>query len=124
MEFKVYHCEECGNLMVKAVDGSEALVCCGQDMKLLEADTVDEAKEKHVPEVSIDGDVVNIVVGSVEHPMEDKHYITNIFAVQEGKAQIAYLKPGDEPKSSFKVEEVPVTVYEFCNLHGLWKAEA
>lgn len=124
MEFKVYHCEVCGNLMVKAVDGSEALVCCGEDMKLLEADTVDAAKEKHVPEVSRDGDVVNVVVGSVEHPMEEKHYITNIFAVQDGKVQIAYLKPGDAPKASFKVEEGPVTVYEFCNLHGLWKAEA
>ena len=124
MEFKVYHCEQCGNLVVKAVDQTENLVCCGEDMKLLEADTVDAAKEKHVPAVERDGNKVSVQVGEVEHPMDDDHYITNIFVVQGEKVQIAYLKPGDAPKAEFTVDEGAATVYEFCNIHGLWKAEA
>lgn len=124
MEFKVYHCELCGNLVVKAVDNAGELVCCGQAMDLLEADTVDAAKEKHVPAIKREGNEVSVVVGEVEHPMTEEHYITNIFAVQGDKVQIAYLKAGQEPKATFTVGDGAVTIYEFCNLHGLWKAEA
>ncbi|NMB14114.1 MAG: desulfoferrodoxin, partial [Gallicola sp.] len=94
MELKIYHCKECGNVVVKAVDGTESLVCCGEEMELLNANTVDAAKEKHVPVVEKNGEELSVVVGSVEHPMEEEHYITNIFVQQGDKVQIAYLKPG------------------------------
>ncbi len=121
---KFYHCEVCGNVVALLVDGKGELVCCGEPMVLLEADTVDAAKEKHVPEIKRDGNKIEVVVGSVEHPMEEKHYITFIAAVQGKKIQIAQLEPGDEPKASFEIEDGEVEVYEFCNLHGLWMAKA
>ncbi len=106
MEFKLYKCNVCGNVVLKAVDDTESLACCGEDMELLQADTVDAAKEKHVPEVEKNGEELSVVVGSVEHPMEEDHYITNIFVQQGDKVQVAYLKPGDAPKASFKIDFV------------------
>lgn len=121
---KFYHCEKCGNVVALLVNGGGELVCCGEPMVELVADTVDAAKEKHVPEIVRDGNKIDVQVGSELHPMIEKHYITFIAAVQGDKIQICQLKPNEEPKASFEIEDGKVEVYEFCNLHGLWKAEA
>ena len=121
---KFYFCKPCGNLVYLMNNGGGKLVCCGQPMELLDAGVTDAAQEKHVPAVTRDGNKLTVVVGSVAHPMEEKHYITWI-AVEQGNAlYVKHLKPGEEPKAEFLVEDGPVTVYEFCNLHGLWKADA
>ena len=78
---------------------------------------------KHVPVISVDGDTVTVKVGSVEHPSLDTHYIEWIVLVTTGGFQIHYLKPGMKPEAVFKVNEEPVAAYEYCNLHGLWKAD-
>ncbi len=123
-EVKFYLCEECGNVVELIHNGEGTLVCCGQDMKLLEAGVTDAAVEKHVPAITREGNQVNVQVGSVPHPMIEAHYIVFIALVQGDKVQRVNLHPGEEPKASFVVDDGPVTVYEFCNLHGLWKAEA
>ncbi|MDD7401817.1 MAG: desulfoferrodoxin family protein [Eubacteriales bacterium] len=123
-EFKVFKCKVCGNVIVKMLDMGPAVSCCGQEMQELKAGTTDAALEKHVPEVSRKGNTLEVQVGSVIHPMTEDHWITFIAAVQGEKLQVVYLNPEDEPKACFQVEDGPVEVYEYCNLHGLWKAEA
>lgn len=121
--YEVYVCKVCGNV-VEVLHGEDGeLVCCGQDMELQKENTVDAAKEKHVPVVSIEGTTATVRVGSVAHPMEEKHYIMWIEIRQGDKLQRMMLKPGEEPKAVFTIEAgVPVTAREFCNIHGLWKA--
>ena len=87
------------------------------------ANTVDAAQEKHVPVISISGDEVKVAVGSVEHPSLPAHYIEFIVLVTEGGMQMKWLKPGDKPEATFKVTDKPVAAFEYCNLHGLWKAD-
>lgn len=123
-EFKVFKCKVCGNVIVKMLDMGPAVSCCGQEMQELKAGTTDAALEKHVPEVTRKGNTLEVQVGSVIHPMTEEHWITFIAAVQGEKLQVVYLNPEDEPKACFQVEDGPVEVYEYCNLHGLWKAEA
>ena len=89
----------------------------------LVANTVDAAQEKHVPVMEVSGDEVKVRVGSVEHPSLDAHYIEFIVLVTEGGFQMKWLKPGMKPEATFKVTDQPVAAYEYCNLHGLWKAE-
>ncbi|MGB4269961.1 MAG: desulfoferrodoxin, partial [Spirochaetota bacterium] len=98
------------------------LVCCGQPMKLQVENTVDASKEKHVPAVEKTAEGIKVQVGSVEHPMEEKHYIEWIQLIAGGKAYRQFLKPGDKPVAVFKVDAESFTVREYCNLHGLWKA--
>ncbi len=88
----------------------------------LVANTTDAAQEKHVPVVKVDGDAVSVCVGSVEHPMLEEHFIQWILLETEAGFQIHYLKPGMKPVAEFKVTEKVVAAYEYCNLHGLWKA--
>ncbi len=88
------------------------------------ANTVDAAQEKHVPVITTSGDTVTVKVGSVEHPSLPAHYIEFIVLVTEGGMQMKWLKPGDKPEAIFKITDKPIAAYEFCNLHGLWKAEA
>ncbi len=123
-EFKVFKCNTCGNVVLKMLDMGPAVSCCGQEMQELKAGTTDAALEKHVPAITRNGNKIDVQVGSVLHPMTEEHWITFIAAVQGEKLQVVYLNPGDEPKASFQVEDGPVEVYEYCNLHGLWKAEA
>lgn len=87
------------------------------------ANTVDAAQEKHVPVITVDGETVKVAVGSVEHPSLPAHYIEFIILVTEGGVQMKWLKPGDKPEATFKVTDKPVAAFEYCNLHGLWKAE-
>ena len=122
---KFYFCKHCGTLLVKAnQDGGCIPVCCGEQTTELKANTTDAAKEKHVPVATREGDTLKVVVGSTIHPMEEDHYIDMIAVEQGNKLQSVALKPGQEPKAEFLVEDGPVTVYEHCNKHGLWKTEA
>jgi superoxide reductase len=103
-------------------EGQGELVCCGQPMKLFVENTVDAAQEKHVPVVEKTADGVKVKVGSVPHPMEEKHYIEWIEIVADGKAYRQFLKPGQTPEATFCIDAAQVTAREYCNIHGLWKA--
>ncbi len=118
---QVYKCEVCGNMVEMVHDGAGQLVCCGQPMKLMEENTVDAAKEKHVPVVEKTAAGFLVKVGSVAHPMEEKHYIEWIEVIADGRAYRQFLKPGDKPEALFCIEAATITAREYCNLHGLWK---
>ncbi len=122
---KMYRCKHCGNIVIMAYNGGGQLVCCGEPMELLEANTFDAAAEKHVPVATVDGNTVTVKVGSVEHPMTEEHYIGSILLECTGSLQTRFLKYTDKPEATFTVApgEKPVAVYEYCTLHGLWKAD-
>jgi len=119
---EVYKCEACGNIIEVLTGGGGELVCCGEPMKLMKENTVDAAKEKHVPVIEKTDAGVKVTVGSVAHPMEDAHYIEWIEIIADGKAYRQFLNPGEAPSASFNITAQTVTAREFCNLHGLWKA--
>jgi superoxide reductase len=118
----IYKCEVCGNIVEVLHSGKGELVCCGQPMKLLKENTTDAAKEKHVPVVEKTRDGFKVKVGSVAHPMEEKHYIEWIEIIADGKAYRQFLNPGDAPEAFFKIDAKQVIAREYCNIHGLWKA--
>ena len=120
---QVYRCSVCGNIVEVRHTGGGELVCCSQPMNLLVANTQDAATEKHVPVVTRTEEGVEVRVGEVDHPMDDDHYIEWITLVTENKTKTVYLAPGDEPRSIFKTTAESGVVYEYCNLHGLWKIE-
>jgi len=118
----VYKCDICGQIVEVIEGGGGELVCCGKSMDLLVENTVDAAKEKHVPVIEkIDGGV-KLSVGSVAHPMADEHYIQWIELIADGKAYRQFLSPGDAPEAVFCVDASEIGAREYCNLHGLWKA--
>lgn len=116
-----FKCEMCGNIVEHIKNGGGELVCCGKPMKKLEANTVDASQEKHVPVATRKDGEIHVVVGSVEHPMEEAHYIEWIALVTDKGIERINLSPGDEPKAIF-CDRADVDVYEYCNLHGLWKS--
>ena len=119
---QVYKCELCGNIVAVLHGGEGELVCCGQPMALLKENTVDAAKEKHVPVIEkVDGGY-KVKVGSVAHPMEEKHFIEWVELIADGKAYRQFLSPGQAPEAVFNIKAATVTAREYCNLHGLWKA--
>jgi len=117
---QVYKCEICGNIVEVLHSGGGVLVCCGQAMKLFEENTVDADLEKHVPVVEKTEKGVLVKVGSVEHPMDEGHYIEFIEVIVNGNVYRKDLNPGDKPEAEFCVEG-DVVVRAYCNLHGLWK---
>ncbi|MFZ4440588.1 MAG: desulfoferrodoxin [Syntrophales bacterium] len=117
----VYKCEVCGKIVEVLHAGAGALVCCGQPMKLMKENTTDGATEKHVPVVEKVAGGIKVKVGSVAHPMEEKHYIEWIEIIADGKAYRQYLAPGQVPEAIFPVEAANIVAREYCNLHGLWK---
>ncbi|MBR3599452.1 MAG: desulfoferrodoxin [Lachnospiraceae bacterium] len=124
MEQKFLRCNVCGNLVEQINATAVPIMCCGQPMMELKAGTTDGAVEKHVPVYEVNGNVVTVKVGSVEHPMTPEHYIQWIDIQTTGGIQRVNLTPSDKPEATFTInegEEV-VAVYEYCNLHGLWKA--
>ena len=117
---EVYKCDLCGNIVEGLHDGAGDLVCCGQPMKLFTENTVDAAKEKHVPVVEkVDGGF-KVTVGSVAHPMEESHYIEWIEVIAGNRVYREFLKPGGAPEAFFPIEADSVKAREYCNLHGLW----
>lgn len=121
---KFYICEKCGNIVGMIHSSGAPLVCCGQKMTKLEAGTVEASHEKHIPVVTLDGDTVNVSVGSVTHPMTKEHNISWVYLLTDRGGQRKCLLPDSEPVVSFKLkDEKPVAVYAYCNLHGLWKTD-
>ena len=118
---EIYKCLACGNVVEVILKGDGELVCCGKPMILQVANTVDASKEKHVPFIEKTSDGYNVKVGSIPHPMEEKHFITMIELTVDGKTFTQALKPGDAPEAKFCVKGTVVSAREYCNLHGLWK---
>jgi superoxide reductase len=119
---QVYKCEVCGNIVEVLHDGIGQLVCCGKPMKQMVENTVDAAREKHVPVVEKGASGIVVKVGSVAHPMEEKHYIEWVQVIADGRSYRIFLKPGGEPMGAFTSDLGSVTAREYCNLHGLWKS--
>ena len=121
---RFFICEHCGNLIGMVHDAGVPVMCCGQKMTELIPNTTDAANEKHVPEVEVDGDLVKVSVGSVEHPMTEEHFIQWIFVETERGGQRKALNPGEKPYAEFCLNgDKAKAVYAYCNLHGLWKKD-
>jgi superoxide reductase len=121
---KFYICKHCGNLIGMLHDGGVPMICCGEPMSELVANTVDASKEKHVPEVTVSGNNVEVKIGSAPHPMTEEHSIQWVYLQTQKGGQRKCLKPSDEPKATFAVtDDKPEAVFAYCNLHGLWKTE-
>lgn len=119
---EVYKCGVCGNIIEVLHAGKGNLVCCGQPMNLLVENTVDAAKEKHVPVIEAVEGGVKVKVGEIAHPMEEKHWIEWVEIIADGKTYRQYLNPGETPEATFNVTADQITAREYCNIHGLWKA--
>lgn len=119
---EIYKCEVCGNMVEIIHEGVGQLVCCNQPMKLYEENTVDASKEKHVPIIEKIEGGYKVKVGSVPHPMEEKHYIEWIELVADGRSYREFLKPGQAPEAIFMIVASNVSAREYCNLHGLWRS--
>ena len=119
---EVYKCDVCGHIITILHEGAGELVCCGQPMKKLTENTVDAAKEKHVPVIQKVDKGYLVKVGSVAHPMEEKHYIEWIELAAGDKVMRQFLKPGQSPEAFFETNATQVSAREYCNLHGLWRA--
>jgi len=111
----------CGNVVEVEYAGKGELICCGQPMRAMKANTTDAAKEKHVPVIEKVKDGVIVKVGSIPHPMEEKHYIVYIEICADGMIMRKYLKPGNAAEAFFKTDAKNIQAWEYCNLHGLWK---
>lgn len=124
MKTKFYVCEKCGNLVDMVNDSGVNPVCCGQKMTELKAGVVEASREKHIPVVNVEGSVVKVSVGAVEHPMSAEHSIEWIYLETDRGVQRKKLAPGDAPSVEFHIaDEKPIAVYAYCNLHGLWRAD-
>lgn len=123
MELNFLYCEHCKKIAVEISNPKHVpTICCGEPMKPIVANTVDAAKEKHVPAVTVNGDKIDVVIGTVEHPMLPEHWIEFIVLETKKGFQIKYLHAGGAPKAVFTVaDDEALAVYEYCNLHGLWK---
>jgi len=119
---QVYRCNVCGNIVEVLHTGKGELVCCGEPMELLQEKTVDVGQEKHVPVVETAARGIKVKVGSVPHPMEEKHYIEWVEIVTDGEICRQFLKPGDKPEADFDAVSQKVIAREYCNIHGLWKS--
>ena len=122
MVLKFYKCMKCGKVIAVLKGSPCDTMCCGEAMVELKANTTDAAVEKHVPVVQKNGNLVEVSVGSVTHPMEEKHYIEWIALETKNTTILKSLKPGDEPKAVFALTDGDdvVRAYAYCNLHGLW----
>lgn len=123
METKFYVCPVCGQIITKLKDQNIPVICCGQVMKQLVAGEVEASTEKHIPVCEKNGNVVNVVVGSVEHPMSPEHYIEWVCLKSKQTTQIKHLAPTDKPQAVFALanDDEVEEVFAYCNLHGLWK---
>jgi len=118
---QVYKCQVCGIHVEVLRGGDGQLVCCGQPMSLLSENTVDAAREKHIPVITPIAGGFKVSVGSIAHPMEEKHFIEWVELIADGKVYRQFLQPGEAPEALFTITATSVTAREHCNLHGLWK---
>ena len=121
---QVYKCGVCGNIVTVLHPGGGELVCCNQPMNLMEPGAVDAAQEKHVPVIEKTATGFKVTVGSVAHPMEEKHYIEWIHLVADGRGCMVFLNPDDPPMAEFALQADQVNAYAYCNLHGYWKSQS
>jgi len=120
----VYKCMACGNITEVVHGGDGEMTCCGEPMKKLVAKSgAEEGKEKHVPVIEKTATGIKVKVGSVAHPMEEKHYIEWIEVMADGKAYRQFLEPGQTPEAEFAITADNVSAREHCSIHGLWKGE-
>ena len=125
MEMKFYRCKICGKIIAMVEETGVPTICCGEPMAEIVANTTDAAVEKHVPVIAQKGNIVEITVGSVEHPMTQEHYIQWIAIQTKNGNQRKSLKPNSAPKVAFALvdgDEV-IKAYAYCNLHGLWSTK-
>ena len=124
MEMKFYRCKHCGQIVAIVKKTGAPLICCGEEMEEIIPCTVDASHEKHIPVYKVEGDLVTVNVGSIEHPMIDAHYIEWVAIQTTSGNQRKLLKPNDKPTVEFKILDTDkvIAVYAYCNLHGLWKA--
>jgi superoxide reductase len=120
-ELQIFKCATCGNIVEVLHGGVGELVCCNKPMELLEEKTADAATEKHVPVIEKVNGGYKVKVGSVPHPMEEKHYIEWIELLADGKSYRQFLKPGMAAEAVFNIDADTVSAREHCNVHGLWK---
>ena len=122
---KFYICKHCGNVITKLTSSQVPVQCCGENMQPLEAGVTDAAVEKHVPVVTVEGNLVKVHVGSVTHPMTAEHLIQWVAVVTDRDALIHWFHPEEAPEAVFALAEGQQVkeVYAYCNLHGLWNAE-
>lgn len=122
MEF--YRCRHCGNTIAFVKKSGVPVICCGEEMQKVTENTVEASTEKHVPVIQREGSKVTVTVGSIEHPMEDKHYIEWIALETKAGNQRKILKPGQKPQAVFYIadDDEVIKAYEHCNLHGLWSS--
>lgn len=121
---KFFICKHCGNLVGMVLNHNVPLSCCGEQMTELVPNTVEASAEKHLPQVVVDGDTITVSVGSVLHPMLEEHHIQFVYIETENGGQRKSLKIGEDPIVKFSlVDDKLIAVYEYCNLHGLWKTE-
>ena len=120
---EIYKCEICGNIVEVIHTGAGALVCCEQEMKLLEEKTDDASTEKHVPYIEKTNNGILVKVGqNQDHPMTEEHHIEWIQVVADGNSYRKFLKPGDKPQAEFDIKSNQIEAREYCNVHGLWKS--
>jgi len=118
---QIYKCAICGNIVEVLHEGAGQLVCCGQPMNLQESKTQDQGQEKHLPVIEETAEGIKIKVGSVEHPMEQAHYIEWIeINTVDGKSGKKFLKPGEKPEAVFQTKSKIESARAYCNVHGLW----
>ena len=121
---RFFICEHCGNMVGVLKDKSVPMVCCGKKMTELVPNTVEASLEKHVPCMTVSDAGISVRIGSAPHPMEDAHHISFVYVETERGGQRKCLAVGQEPKVDFSfVDDAPLAVYAYCNLHGLWKAD-
>lgn len=118
----IYKCGICGNLVEVIDAGKGDLVCCGEPMTLITENTVEASKEKHIPVIEKTADVYIVKVGSIPHPMEEKHFIEWISVCADNRTYRKFLKPGDAPEATFCIKADKIVAHAYCNIHGLWKS--
>ncbi|MDD5529465.1 MAG: desulfoferrodoxin [bacterium] len=119
---QTYKCSVCGNIVEVLHVGGGILVCCGKPMELLKEKTEDVGKEKHIPVVEKSGNTIKVKVGSIPHPMEEKHYIEWVELVTGEGTLLKFLKPGDKPEVEFNTNSDSILARVYCNVHGFWKS--
>lgn len=123
-EHKFFRCTHCGNLVGMIQNAGVPIICCGEPMQELTANTTDGAAEKHLPIVSVNGDTVLVSVGAAKHPMQQEHQINWIYLQTEHGGQRKSLRPAEVPEAKFRlVGDRPIAAFAYCNLHGLWKTD-
>ena len=121
---KFYICETCGNLVGKIDDGRVPMMCCGNPMKELVPNTVEASSEKHLPVYVLNNNLLEVTIGSTMHPMSEEHNISWVYVETEKGGQRKMLRVNEEPKTIFSlVDDKPLSIFAYCNLHGLWKTE-